>query len=211
MVLPNYALISEAEFDQFVTDAQTEKEAHEEVVFTIDMVSKAIAKYCRREFMLAQDSWVFHGDGKRRIWTRQYPLVVDDPTHPAPVVWWDKNEDGTWSNYATDNNITVFYKTTGEIYLSDGAVFPKGFNNIKLVYSAGYDPIDADTSYSEAIPTNLKFAAILWCKHVRKQADGRLFGMSSEMIDGQTRMFQFDKMPKVVAGMLEDEINRRIS
>lgn len=103
----------------------------------VSSASQAVERYCNRTFAVDTYTERHDGRGLSRIWLRQRPVVS-----VAAV-----SSDG----YDLDNtsgDAWTFNPDTGELLWSNGlddprfaARFARGFRNVEVTYTAGFDPI----------------------------------------------------------------------
>lgn len=113
----------------------------------IERVSKTIATRCNRQFEYQAYTEFHHGDGKfRRLVLDQFP--VDSVATFQLYDDYNRAYDSTTLIASTDYSVDY---ANGIVTLDAFVPFLKGFNNIKVVYSAGY----------KVIPEDLERAALL--------------------------------------------------
>ena len=113
----------------------------------IERVSKTIATRCNRVFEYQAYTEYHHGDGKfRRLVLDQFP--VDSTATFQLYDDYNRVYDSTTLIAITDYSVDW---ANGIVTLDAFVPFLKGFNNIKIIYSAGY----------KVIPEDLERAAIL--------------------------------------------------
>jgi len=106
----------------------------------IRAASARIERYCHRAFALATRIEVFDGDGTGNLFLRTVPVVSI-----SSVVIRDRT--GVLTTY--DGTQVLFDERTGELQLytptaTTWVVFPGGFQNITVTYTAGFTSIPED-------------------------------------------------------------------
>ena len=100
----------------------------------IDAISDEIEKYCNRRFNEAAYTEYQSGEGTRYLLLDQYPILsLTSATITYPTTTNETDVD-------TDN--IVIDRDRGQLYYLYG--WEKGFNNVKVIYSAGYETIPDD-------------------------------------------------------------------
>lgn len=147
-------------------------------------VQAAVEQRIGRHLDVQDHTDVMDGNGKRTLFVPWDPVVsitsltvngavvaVSDPAAPvypqARVVLRDRNA----------------------LTYSDGGIFPEGFGNVVIVYSAGY----------EEIPASLILGCVLWGAQIFKNRDR--IGIASIGVAGQSTTFTADP-PKSVERLI---------
>ncbi len=113
----------------------------------IERISKSVATRCNRNFEYQAYIEYHHGDGKfRRFVLNQFP--VDSTATFQLYDDYNRVYDSTTLIAATDYSVDY---ASGIVTLDAFVPFLKGYNNIKVIYSAGY----------KVIPEDLERAALL--------------------------------------------------
>ena len=192
MELTGRALVDDDEACTYLgISADDKADSHELVVSLINQISAAIESRTDRNFRKASYTEIVNGTGRSIMWLKYTPVV----TTTLVVYFYDGEE---WDNVSeSPYSLTPEYDLeTGQVWFDErGQTFPVGTKNIKFVYDAGYDGVSN-------IPFNIKLATLKLIGMYRKQADGDLHGMKSQMMDGMTTSFALDEWPKDVMNLL---------
>jgi hypothetical protein len=95
----------------------------------VEWATSFIQTYCGRIFFQGSYDEYHDGDGSDSVLSRQFPIVSVDTVEVDGVV--------------KDSSSFVVYAPIGMIRLKSG-VFPRGKNNIRLMYTAGYASLPKD-------------------------------------------------------------------
>jgi len=192
MELSGRALVDEAEVRTYLGIAEDNAaDSHELVVSLINQVSAAIESRTDRKFRKASYTETTNGTGRTIMWLKYTPVI----TTTLVVYFYDGEE---WDDVsASPYSLTAEYDLeTGQVWFDErGQTFPAGQKNIKFEYDAGYDGV-------ANIPLDIKLATLKLIGMYRKQADGDLHGMKSQMMDGMTTSFALDEWPVDVTNLL---------
>jgi hypothetical protein len=125
----------------------------------LNAASSAIESYCERKFEQATYTEYHHGRRMNFIMPREFPIVSVTTLNIDNDRLYPSDKDVPVNEYSiADRNRTIFYS----------GKFPQGFNNIKLVYTAGY----------ATIPGDVELACIWACewfvKHRERKDMGRV-------------------------------------
>lgn len=108
----------------------------------ISAASERIEKYCRRGIASATyTDELYDGDGRNELQLREFPLITltsvtviqDDDTDSSLTV-------GNLRNNADEGLLRFSPAASGDDYI----YFPRGFQNIKITYIAGYATVPED-------------------------------------------------------------------
>lgn len=101
----------------------------------IAAASQAIESYCERKFESTSYTEYHHGRRMNFIMPREFPIISVTSIHIDNDRVYSANTLIDASDYSVaDRGRTIYYN----------GKFPQGFNNIKLVYTAGYATVPAD-------------------------------------------------------------------
>ncbi len=192
MELSGRALVDDEEVQTYLGISKDDvADSHELIVSLINQVSAAIESRTGRKYRKASYTEITNGTGRTVMWLEQKPVI----TTTLVVYFYDGTE---WDDVsASPYSLTPEYDLeTGQVWFDErGQRFPAGTKNIKFAYDAGYDGI-------ANIPLDIKLAALKLIGMYRKQADGDLHGMKSQMMDGMTTSFALDEWPVDVMNLL---------
>jgi hypothetical protein len=190
-VLADNALISLEEVREALFLEDTETRDDNFLVRTINRVSARIETYCKRKLFPA------------RMYTEYYDgdalsgeLLIDNPPiHMVSGIWDDPNVAWDSNTLILSGNYT-FEPEEGTIrllkFLSSERFFSRGTQNVKVVYSGGF----------EEVPVDLADAALDWVLTKYRQAKDKTHGYSSKSSGGGGVSIDTDEMPKSVKGNL---------
>lgn len=127
----------------------------------LNAASAAIESYCERKFEQTTYTEYHHGRRMNFIMPREFPIIsVTELRVDGDRVFTDPSTLIPVNEYSiADRNRTIFYS----------GKFPQGFNNIKLVYSAGY----------ATIPGDIELACIWACEWFVKHRERKDIGRTS--------------------------------
>lgn len=150
--------------------------------------------YTGRRLKSRSNSDKYDGDGSDLLLLRDYPLVsitdlrIDDGTYegaPPPT----SSED-----YALNSQ-------SGLIKLKNGVLFVKGFQNVHIIYTAGYT----------TAPETVKEAVLLYVGHLyRRQYADQKFGVQSETVGDRTTTYGSDDIIPKAKSLLNPYRSERV-
>lgn len=103
----------------------------------LDAGSAWVESYCDRKFAQATRTELFHGNRSNALNPRQWPITAVTELRVSSVrAWTDASTlvDAGSYGISPDGIMVVYYES----------VFPKGFDNVRLIYTAGYATIPYD-------------------------------------------------------------------
>jgi hypothetical protein len=128
MALPDLTTLANFKANQGITGTVDDAELSR----LITAASAFVRSYCGRDFSSQSYSQVWSGKGAVQMPFRQYPvtavasLTIDGVTVPP--------SDGVTPGYVFDDHFLMLM----------GYRFTRGFNNVQVSYTAGFDPIPYD-------------------------------------------------------------------
>lgn len=168
----------------------------------INGVSESVVKYMGRDLISTAHTELRDGNGRNTMWLLNWPIIDSTVSGTDPVLYIDDDGDDTWDLASTTYSITLKWdKTTGEVWLKDKDVFPKGRRNLKFVYTAGY-------SANTAIPADIKLAVKKLVGIYREEMSGGKLGVRSVSIANEATTYDFGTWPADIRAIFDR--NRRI-
>lgn len=103
----------------------------------LDAGSAWVESYCNRLFSQATRTELFHGNRSNAINPRQWPITaVTELRVSSTRSWGDSSSLLDSSSYGISPD--------GIMIINYSGIFPIGFDNVRLIYTAGYATIPAD-------------------------------------------------------------------
>lgn len=99
-------------------------------------VDSFVNMYCNRTIEAASYTHYFDGNGSKEMFLPEYPINSITSIH-------DDTERAFGAAALIASTDYVFYKESGRVVLFQGGYFTEGFQNIKVVYNAGYSSVPA--------------------------------------------------------------------
>lgn len=160
----------------------------------INGVSEAIERYCGRDFKTRSYTETFSGGGSNRY------LLRDglNTTVVSEVICCCLDETGE-TTVPSDN--IKYNARIGEVYLTGGYAFARGFENCQVTYTAGL----------AAIPESLKVAARMLLKDWWNIDEKQMQVVSSITMEGQTINYDLTEIPRRVKAILDRWVRHRIA
>lgn len=103
----------------------------------LDAGSAWVESYCERKFAEATRTELFHGNRSNAINPRQWPITNVTELRISSTREWSDS-----STLIDDENYGI--SPDGIMILYYSGFFPVGFNNVRLIYTAGYSTIPSD-------------------------------------------------------------------
>lgn len=152
----------------------------------IESVSEAVEHYCGREFALARRVEFHDGQATASLVLRCRPVTEIHSIH-----------DDMGRVFAPGTEIPatrlVLYPGEGVVRLS-GGYFAPGLRNLRVEYTAGYDPI----------PPAIGQAATILVAHFRARASGGADAIASESLGSYTVSYDTGAWPHQARGLLAE-------
>ena len=158
----------------------------------INVASNLIARKCRRILKDTTHSHYFDGRASNRILLREYPV------QSITSLKISNDSDFTSVNPEDASTYRIVDRDTTLLYLS-GRIFPKGYSNIEIVYTAGEGLVSGSTN---TYPADLEQAAldyVLWLYDVNND---RRLGRTSKSKGGESVEFE-QTIPKSIMDQIE--------
>jgi hypothetical protein len=103
----------------------------------LDAGSAWVESYCNRIFSQASRTELFHGNRSNALNPRQWPITaVTELRVSSTRSWGDSSSLLDSSSYGISPD--------GIMVINYSGIFPLGFDNVRLIYTAGYATIPAD-------------------------------------------------------------------
>lgn len=166
---------------QLVKDILKKSDSGDDAIITtlINSVSVWVETYCDRLFSQATRTEYYDGDGLSELFVRQYPVTAITSIHNDPNSPPDYDaaylEDSDYYGIKTD--------TDGLIYFRNSSLY-KGTENIKVIYTAGYDRGSAIGASDDTLPEDLQLAVARHVARLWKEVGGPVLGHISKTSSG---------------------------
>ena len=105
---------------------------------SVNAASVYCNNYTRRELKSREHTEYYSGDGSSTLYTEHFPITAISSAYDDLDRDYDSDSEIDTDDLVIEPAVLKFRITY------DGGVFTKGYNNIKLVYMAGYSSIPAD-------------------------------------------------------------------
>ncbi len=188
--LDTYVLISLEDvndaFQWTATEATTESGL---LINLINRTSARMETYCGRKFKARSYIEYQDGDGGPMVFTDQYPITT------VSSLWDDIERLFTNSaNDEIDSADYLIYSDEGSIRLyNDESTFDRGYQNIRITYSGGYDTIPAD----------LEQACLDWVLTLYRKIKDRTHGYMTKSASGASVLIDLKAIPDSVKMVLD--------
>lgn len=170
-----------------VSQSQQANDEDEQITRRINGYSRTIINYCGQKFRQPMNGAtpaaideIFSGKGISSYWARNRYISGT----PVPKLYY--LSDSAWVEATSADYKFSYNNQTGEVYFTDGHIFPCGNNNWKFVYSYGYT--------IATMPDDLKNACADLVYRAMKRMQGKE-GVVSESFGDQNTSFNFATMP----------------
>lgn len=185
MALNANALTTISQLKMHLDIAQGDTSQNTRLEMFINSASQAIESYCNRSFVKATRSEYRDGRRSNMILLRNYPATS------VSEVWID--QDGLFTDISKKLDSSEYALVDeGNSVLLKNKFFPNGYNNIKIVYESGFDPIPADIEYACLL-------AAEWFYRFRQRTD---IGISSVGKDTESKGI-LNQMPPIVLELID--------
>jgi hypothetical protein len=154
--------------DDFYTldDSPSPPHNPDQIANAILVATAKIENLCGRVFEIAPSPAsvveTLNGNGSCRIYTKQAPV-----TAVTKIEYWDGT---TWQEYELTMYPYTFKADSNIIYFTEGHRFDRGFQNIRVTFTYGYD----------AFPDDLQWACFIFAKHAIFSANKHGFAQQSD-------------------------------
>jgi hypothetical protein len=149
----------------------------------INAASDDIERYCQREFKSKSYTDYHHGRNQNILLPVQYPITAISELRV------DNESDFT----SADSLIPVDDYRIGDqnntVVMVNGRVFPKGFHNIRLIYTAGF----------ASIPSSLENACLWIVNYYNRMREGQNIGRANKAKEGESATYLQQWPPHVTA------------
>ncbi len=162
------------------------------LVSLINRASSRMENYCGYNFKNREYTEYQDGDGSPTVFTDNYPITS------VSALWDDTERAFTDStNDLIDSDDYLIYSKEGSIRLyNDETVFSKGYQNIKITYSGGYEASSPELD-------DLGQACLDWVLTMYRKNKDRLHGYVSKSASGASSLIDLSDIPADVRAVLD--------
>lgn len=162
------------------------------LVSLINRASARMESYCGRNFKAREYTEYQDGDGSPMVFTDHYPITS------VSALWDDTEREFTdSSNDLLASADYMIYSDEGSIRLyNDETTFNKGYQNIKITYSGGYE---ADSPELE----DLGQACLDWVLTLYRRMKDRTHGYMTKSASGASVLIDLKAIPESVKMVLD--------
>ena len=179
MSLSNYALISLEDIREALGLEASETDDDNLLTSLINRISTRIESYCGRKFVGRLYTEYQDGDGEAYVALDQYPIIM------VSGLWDDTDRDFEDEDEISSDDYLI-YEEEGYIKLyNDESTFIDGSQNIKIIYSGGYNPV----------PDDLKGACAEAVMQSYRRIKEKHFGYSSRSSQGGSLSLDLSSWP----------------
>ncbi len=159
------------------------------LVSLINRTSSRMETYCGRNFKVREYTEYQDGDGTPTVFTDHYPITS------VSSLWDDTEREFTdSSNDLLSSADYMIYSDEGSIRLyNDETTFNKGYQNIKITYSGGY----------ETLPGDLEEACLDWVLTLYRKIKDRTHGYMTKSASGASVLIDLKAIPESVKAVLD--------
>ncbi len=159
------------------------------LVSLINRTSSRMETYCGRNFKAREYTEYQDGDGGPIVFTDHYPITS------VSALWDDTEREFTdSSNDLIASTDYMTYSDEGSIRLyNDETTFNKGYQNIKITYSGGY----------ETLPGDLEEACLDWVLTLYRRIKDRTHGYMTKSASGASVLIDLKAIPDSVKAVLD--------
>lgn len=126
------ALCTEYEIKEF--DGTLAEGDLDSIRAVINRMSVMFENYCNRKFVSQTFTEYYNGTGDRYLYLDNYPVTEITSVHEDPDWDWGSDELIESTEYRIIDDMGIVYQS----------IFPKGHQNIKVIYTAGYTTVPED-------------------------------------------------------------------
>lgn len=152
------------------------------VKFFINTASDRIEQETRRKIKKQAYTEYHHGRSSNMLLVRQWPIA----SSPFPQVFLDNSADFAANSEVDADSIRVGDDNNTIVLL--GQRIPLGYNNVKVVYTAGYDPV----------PSDLQNACLWFVSWYHRARDAGDIGRTSKTKGDETISFLQDAPKDII-------------
>jgi hypothetical protein len=164
----------------------------------INVASQFIENYCGRVLVEATYEEYHDGRAGNRLLLKQWPIVggpADSGTKPEVIV----DANGVFA--ASDAVDVASYWVANDIELVRQGLWPKGYRNIKVSYTAGLGKVNT-TAATNTLPSDLEQACLDYAEWLHTMNTDRRIGRNTKTKGDESVAFISD-IPPHVAMILE--------
>ena len=188
--LNTYALISLEDVREALQFETAEAVSENNLLVSlINRTSARMETYCGRKFKAREYIEYQDGDGSPMVFTDQFPITTVSDL-------WDDTEreftDSASDQISSDDY--MIYSDEGSIRLyNDETTFNKGYQNIRITYSGGY----------ETIPGDLEQACLDWVLTLYRKIKDRTHGYMTKSASGASVLIDLGAIPNSIKAVLD--------
>lgn len=200
MALKSNALVTLNLAKSFLSIVDNSKDT--EIERLINTASQAIENACARVLVNATHTEYHNGRRSNMLQTRQWPITGGPSTNGKPQIFFDDNGTGDFSGAEVDDDEYWVHELETQIIRRTGN-WPKGYRNIKVVYTAGYGQ-GGDTA---DMPSDLENACLQYVAWEYRQNNDRRLGVETKTKLGETVRYT-QSVPPFVMDLLHPYIRQ---
>ena len=203
MALNSNALVTLATTKGFlgISDASLDSEVER----LINTASQSIERITSRILVNATHTEYHNGRRSNMIQTRQWPITGGPSTNSKPQIFFDDDGTGSFSGSEVDDSEYWVHEMQTQIIRRTGN-WPKGYRNIKVVYTAGYGA----GGDSASMPSDLENACLQFVAWEFRQNNDRRIGVDTKTKLGETVRYT-QGVPQFIMELIHPFIRQEFS
>lgn len=204
MALNSNALVTLATAKGFLSIADNSIDA--EIERLINTTSQSIERITARILVNATHTEYHNGRRTNLLQTRQWPITGGPSTNGKPQIFFDDDGSGEFTAITeVDDSEYWVHEMQTQIIRRNGN-WPKGYRNIKIIYTAGYG-VGGD---SASMPSDLENACLQYIAWEFRQNNDRRIGVDTKTKLGETVRYT-QGVPQFIRELLDPFIRHEFS
>lgn len=143
------------------------------ITFWINVASDRFESETSRKIKKQEHAEIHHGRGNNILMLREWPIAAT----PAARLFIDGGSEFNADSEIDASDFRIADNDNSIVLI--GSLFPKGYNNVKAIYTAGY----------EVVPSDIENAVLWMVSYYRSMRDAGDIGRQSKSKGGESTSF----------------------
>lgn len=150
----------------------------------IQRATTMVENFCNRKFKAARYTEYTDGDGRaKEVFVHNPPLLVVNSIFDDPDRKFGNNTAFASADFVIDSDagiIELVQLSSSTLRPTDRVSFNRGTQNIKVIYTGGYN----------TIPNDIEMATAIWVTHLYRRIDEKSWRISNRTISNNSQNFE---------------------